>query len=50
VDVEEVLGATGFALVVPDPVPITPTPNAEELELIREVIDPKRLREKEIPS
>ena len=37
---EEVVDATGFELVVPDPVPTTPLPTAEELELIREVLDP----------
>ena len=50
VDVNDVVSATGFALVVPDPVPITPAPTADELELIREVLDPTRLRDKEIPS
>jgi hypothetical protein len=50
VGVEEVVGATGFELVLPDPVPVTPLPSAEELELIREVLDPESLREKEIPS
>jgi acyl CoA:acetate/3-ketoacid CoA transferase beta subunit len=50
VAVEEVVGATGFELVVPAPVPVTPLPTAEELELIREVLDPDGLRDKEIPS
>ena len=50
VDVDEVVAATGFELVIPDPVPTTPLPTAEELELIREVLDPERLRDKEIPS
>jgi hypothetical protein len=36
--------------VIPDPVPITPLPTADELELIREVLDPTRQRDKEIPS
>ncbi len=50
VAVEDVVVATGFDLVVPDPVPLTPLPTAEELELIREVLDPDRLRDKEVPS
>ena len=48
--VEEVVSATGFELVLPDPVPVTPMPSAEELELIREVLDPDSTRDKEIPS
>jgi acyl CoA:acetate/3-ketoacid CoA transferase beta subunit len=50
VELAEVLGATGFELVVPDRVPITALPSAEELELIREVLDPDRLRDKEVSS
>jgi hypothetical protein len=50
VDVEVVVEATGFELVVPDPVPTTPAPTADELELIREVLDPTRQRDKEVPS
>ena len=50
VSVEELVAATGFDLVVPDPVPVTALPTAEELELIREVLDPDRQRDKEIPS
>jgi acyl CoA:acetate/3-ketoacid CoA transferase beta subunit len=48
VRVEEIVEQTGFALVVPDRVPETRAPTDEELRLIREVIDPKGLREKEI--
>ena len=50
VELDEVVAATGFELVVPDPVPTTACPTAQELELIREVLDPGRLRDKEIPS
>ena len=50
VEVDEVVEATGFALVVPDDVPTSRLPDADELELIREVLDPTRLREKELPS
>ncbi|MEW2632555.1 CoA-transferase [Streptomyces sp. NPDC048389] len=50
VTVEQVLGATGFALTVPDDVPHTRVPEIEELRLIREVIDPKALRDREVPA
>ncbi|MGW5019888.1 MULTISPECIES: CoA-transferase subunit beta [Streptomyces] len=46
----EVREATGFELAVPDEVPRTREPSAEELRLIREVIDPKGLREREVPA
>ncbi|GLY24624.1 CoA-transferase [Micromonospora sp. NBRC 101691] len=48
VTVPEVLAATGFELVVPDDVPVTREPTAEELRLIREVIDPRDLRSAEV--
>lgn len=50
VTVEQVTEATGFALTIPDEVPYTREPTAEELRLIREVIDPKGLREREVPA
>jgi acyl CoA:acetate/3-ketoacid CoA transferase beta subunit len=50
VTAEEVAEATGFALTIPDEVPYTREPTAEELRLIREVIDPKGLREREVPA
>jgi len=52
VSVAEVQEATGFDLGVTDPaaVPETRTPTAEELILIREVLDPKGLRFKEVPA
>ncbi|MFI0963427.1 CoA-transferase subunit beta [Streptomyces sp. NPDC021080] len=50
VTVEQVGEATGFALTVPDEVPFTREPGAEELELIRTVIDPDGLREREVPD
>lgn len=50
VSVEEVTGATGFALTIPDGVPLTREPSEAELRLIREVIDPKGLREREVPA
>ncbi|HEY9331181.1 MAG TPA: CoA-transferase [Streptomyces sp.] len=50
VSLEQVTGATGFALTVPDEVPFTREPTAAELRLIREVIDPRGLREREVPA
>ncbi|MBC9712104.1 CoA-transferase [Streptomyces sp. TRM66268-LWL] len=50
VTVDEVAEATGFALVVPDDVPETREPTAHELELIRDVIDPRSLRDREVPA
>jgi acyl CoA:acetate/3-ketoacid CoA transferase beta subunit len=50
VTVEEIVEATGFALVIPDDVPDTRLPTPEELELIRDVLDPKGLRDREVKS
>jgi acyl CoA:acetate/3-ketoacid CoA transferase beta subunit len=50
VTVDEVVAATGFELVVPDDVPESRLPTADELELIREVIDPDGTREREVPD
>ncbi|WP_327248706.1 CoA-transferase subunit beta [Streptomyces sp. NBC_01320] len=50
VTAEEVVEATGFALTIPDEVPYTREPTAAELRLIREVIDPKGVREREVPA
>ncbi len=50
VTVDEVQAATGFPLVVPPDVPTTREPTAAELRLLREVLDPRGLREKEVPS
>jgi acyl CoA:acetate/3-ketoacid CoA transferase beta subunit len=47
VTVEDVREATGFPLHVEDVVE-TRLPTAEELRLIREVLDPKSLRDKEV--
>jgi acyl CoA:acetate/3-ketoacid CoA transferase beta subunit len=46
--VEEIREQTGFPLVVPDRVPETREPADEELRLLRERIDPKGLRDREI--
>lgn len=48
VTVDQVREATGFALTVPDDVPCTREPTAEELALIREVIDPRGTRDREV--
>lgn len=48
VTVEQIQQATGFTLTIPDGVPYTREPTSAELRLIREVIDPKGLREREV--
>ena len=48
VEVSEVVAATGFPLVIPDEVPVTRTPTAEELGLIRNRLDPTGAREREL--
>jgi len=50
VTVEQVREATGFDLAVPYEVPPTREPTAEELRLIREVIDPAGSRAREVGS
>lgn len=50
VAVDEVRAATGFDLVIPAGVPRTRQPFAEELDMIRSVIDPRGSRHAEIPS
>ena len=50
VTVDDVVAATGFELAIPDDVPESRLPTAEELELIREVIDPDGAREREVPD
>jgi acyl CoA:acetate/3-ketoacid CoA transferase beta subunit len=50
VSVDDVKAQTGFELVVPENVPETRAPSAEELRLIREVIDPEGRGKKEIAA
>ncbi len=50
VTVDDVVAATGFALVVPDDVPETRMPTPEELELLRTVLDPSGARDREVPA
>ncbi|GAA3490032.1 CoA-transferase subunit beta [Streptomyces cremeus] len=48
VSVAQVREATGFALAMADDVPYTREPTAEELRLIREVVDPQNTRDREV--
>ncbi len=48
VTVDRVRSATGFELAVPEQLPTTREPTAEELRLIREVLDPRGLRDREV--
>ncbi|HET8559568.1 MAG TPA: CoA-transferase [Marmoricola sp.] len=50
VTVEEVQEQSGCALAVDGGVPTTRTPTTEEIVLIREVLDPKGLRHREVPE
>lgn len=50
VSVEEVIASTGFDLEIPAEVPTTRMPTLEELVIIREVLDPKGLRFREVPE
>jgi glutaconate CoA-transferase subunit B len=43
ITLEDVLGNMGFAPLVPDKVPVTEPPEASQLRLIRETIDPNRM-------
>jgi acyl CoA:acetate/3-ketoacid CoA transferase beta subunit len=48
VTVDEIAAATGFELVIPPGAPETRLPTPEELDLIRTVLDPRRLRDREV--
>jgi acyl CoA:acetate/3-ketoacid CoA transferase beta subunit len=48
VTVDEVRESTGFALVIPDDVADTRDPTPEELDLLRTVLDPRGLRDREV--
>jgi acyl CoA:acetate/3-ketoacid CoA transferase beta subunit len=50
VTVDQVVQNTGFELVIPDDVPETRAPSAEELRLLREDIDPNGNGKKEVPT
>ncbi|MDT0201619.1 CoA-transferase [Nocardioides sp. AE5] len=49
VSVEEVVEATGFDLHIEADVPTTREPDASELMIIRNVLDPKNIRDREVP-
>ena len=48
VTVDDVVKATGFPLVIPEHVPATRAPSAEELRLLRDVIDPQGTAAREL--
>jgi acyl CoA:acetate/3-ketoacid CoA transferase beta subunit len=50
VSVDEVVEATGFELAIPDDVDESRLPTPEELELLREVIDPDGTSAREVPE
>jgi acyl CoA:acetate/3-ketoacid CoA transferase beta subunit len=50
VTVDEVVAACGFELALPTPVPATPVPTAEQLRLLRTVLDPGAVRDREVPA
>jgi len=50
VGVDDVVAATGFELVVREPVPVTRAPTVDELGVIRTVLDPGARRDQEVPS
>lgn len=50
VTVDAVVEATGFELAIPEDVGETRMPTPEELRLIREVLDPRGVREREVPA
>ncbi|TYL55764.1 CoA-transferase [Nocardioides sp. BGMRC 2183] len=50
VTVDEVIAATGFELDIPAEVPTSREPTFEELVIIREMLDPKGLRFREVPE
>ncbi|MCW2754324.1 MAG: CoA-transferase [Marmoricola sp.] len=50
VSVADVEAATGFELNASDDVPVTREPTETELMIIRNVLDPKNLRDREVPS
>lgn len=50
VTVDEVIEATGFELAIEGDVPTTREPSYTELTIIREMLDPKSLRDREVPN
>lgn len=50
VSVDQVQAATGFELWVPATVPTTREPDDDEVSIIRDLLDPRGLREREVPE
>lgn len=50
VTVADVVAATGFELAIPDSVPESRLPTDDQVRLIREVIDPNGIGEREVPN
>ena len=50
VTVDEIVAATGFSLNIPGDVAETRLPTPEELDLLRQVLDPGSLRDREVKS
>jgi acyl CoA:acetate/3-ketoacid CoA transferase beta subunit len=50
VTVDEIVAATSFELVIDDDVAETRLPTPEELDLLRTVLDPRSLRDRELKS
>ncbi|MFI6982046.1 CoA-transferase subunit beta [Embleya sp. NPDC050154] len=50
VSVDEVVEATGFELVIPSEVPTSRVPTNEELRIVRDVLDPRGMRTREVPA
>jgi acyl CoA:acetate/3-ketoacid CoA transferase beta subunit len=50
VTVDDVVAATSFALSIPDDLKETRLPTPEELDLLRTVLDPGSLRDREVKS
>ena len=50
VGIEDVKESTGFELAIPDDIDETRMPTADELRLIRDVLDPQGLRRKEVAA
>ena len=50
VSIDDVVAATGFELVIPTDIPTTRLPTDEELTVLREVLDPRSFRDRELPA
>jgi acyl CoA:acetate/3-ketoacid CoA transferase beta subunit len=50
VSMDEIVEATGFSLTIPDDLPETRLPTPEELSLLRDVLDPRGLRDREVKA